>query len=113
MPIYTDFSLVKLEDGVLQIQLVPSVNISTWDLHFQLKRFPSSESGFASRWAGSGTAGGASGITFVNSGTGIFNVDLRSIDTSGLDPLNYYHTTDRLSSGSRTRLAQGFLNLRP
>jgi hypothetical protein len=113
MPVQADFQMVKWEDGILTISMTPSVPVGGWDVAFVLdKRFGNDlSSGLVNKSMASGYQNGVSGITLVNSGAGVFNVQINSSDTSGLEPGNYAYRCDRRNSGSYTRLAEGFLIL--
>jgi hypothetical protein len=112
VPIQTNFSLVRLEDGVLAVQMVPSTAIGGWQIEWNLVKRLGSTTPIATRSVASGY-NGASGITVTDSGQGMFNITINSVDTSGLNPGNYANGADRLSSGRRSALTQGFLTLLP
>lgn len=113
MAIQMDYSLVRFEDGTIQVGMQPPVNISAWNLQFQLLRRFGGVSGLITKSAASGFGGGQSGITIMSSGQGTFSVQIRSQDTSGLDPGVYAYGIQRLDSGFQTTLVKGYFNLLP
>lgn len=113
MPVVADFPFVRYDDGILTISLAPPVAIGAWNIRLDvLKRF-GGVSGIFTRVCASGFGGGQSGITIVSSGQGIFNADLRSVHTSGTEYGNLAYVAERLDSGSRTVLSEGYLLLTP
>lgn len=112
MPIIADYTIVRMEDGLLTIDMTPPVAIGGWNIRFQcMKRFDSS-SGLITKSVASGF-NNASGINVANSGQGIFDVTINSVDTSGFDPGCYAYKVDRLDSGNVTCLAEGYMVLKP
>lgn len=112
MPILTNFGLIRMEDGVLTISIVPSTSIGGWNIEWSLVKRFGGVTPLVTKSVASGY-NGVSGITIVDSGAGVFNVAINSVDTSGLDPGNYATGADRLTSGRRTSLTQGYLLLGP
>ena len=112
MSVTTDFRLARYEDGILHIDMTPPTNIGGWSLRFQLMNRYDGVSGIIKRYSASGYDG-LSGITLTNSGTGSFNIQLYGKDMSGLDVKNYSYVVERLTSGSRTVLAEGYLSMLP
>jgi len=110
--IFTDFSLGRYEDGVLTVTLTPPTPIGGWTIRFMAQRHFGGLSGYAVKYTASGLDG-MSGITITNSGLGIFNIQLNSSDMSGLPFGNYATGSERLDSGQRTDLTQGFWSLNP
>lgn len=115
MPVHANFSYAKYADGVLTVGLQQPAPIGNWTIQFTTtKHFGTPNvSGLISKIAGSGTGGGQSGITIVDSGQGRFNVKINSVDTSGLDYGNYAGVIERVDSGFRTILSEGFLTVTP
>jgi hypothetical protein len=116
MPVEVDFGLVKYEDGLLTISMSPPTGVADWPVRFSLmKRFGSvapllqkyNISGMTTAQSGAF----ASGVAVQNPSQGVFQVELGSADTSGLQPQNYAFVFERLSSGARTDLARGYLTL--
>lgn len=107
---YTDFSWIKYDDGVLTIALTPPAPIGGWDLRFSLTKRFGGESLLVTKSCASGY-NNVSGINIVNSGQGIFNVALSSVDTSGLQPGLYASRCERMNSGARTTLSEGYMVL--
>lgn len=110
MPIQQDFGLVLREDGVIQTVMEPSTNIAGWNLQTLVTKRPGHLSGLIVKSAASGYGGGQSGITITNSGQGIFTTAINSVDSSGFDPGAYAYRTERLDSGFRSVLTEGYLN---
>ena len=115
MSVQIDFGLFRFEDGVLSVEMVPAVSIAGWRLQYtQWKRFQNtsgSTSGIITKMAASGFGGGQSGITITNSGQGRFNVALFATDMSGSpgpDPGEYYYKVERMDSGFRQVLTEGY-----
>lgn len=108
MTIQTNFPLAVNEDASVTIPLTPPTAIGGWDLRFQVGPRPGFVSGYLTRSTASGF-NNVSGVNIVNSGAGIFEVDLRSSDFSGLDQGAFWWQAERLDSGSRTVLANGWL----
>ena len=106
-----DWSISRLEDAVLEINLTPPVAIGGWNIHTRIqKRFGDVASGILDKWMASGYYG-TSGMNIVNSGQGIFNVAINSVETSGLDFGNYCYNVVRLDSGNRSVLVEGYMTL--
>jgi hypothetical protein len=104
--------LIKYEDGILTVSMSPPVAIGGWEIQFKTtKRFGGTTNLFTKSVASG--FNGQSGITITNSGAGIFNIQVNSVDSSGLDFGNYAAVSERLNSGSRTTLTEGFLLLMP
>ena len=112
MPVIADFNLVRYEDGTLTISLSPPTPIGGANIRFLVQHHFGGISGLIQKSVASGY-NAVSGITVTNSGQGVFNVALRSVDTSGFEYGNYAYTTERLDSGSRTVISEGFMKLLP
>ena len=69
-------------------------------------------SGFAIASVASGY-NGQSGINITNSGQGVLNITIPSLATSGIDFKNYAFAIERLDSGFRTVLSEGYVLLLP
>ena len=112
MPTYVDYSLAKYEDGVLTLELQPPVAVGGWTLRYtETKRF-GGLSGSVYKWAASGF-NNVSGINVVNSGQGIMKITINSPDSSGRDFGNYAFVVERVDSGHRTVLAEGYHKMGP
>lgn len=116
MPINTDVTISRFEDGVLTVAMAPPVAVGGWAITFRVQKYfgggSSLASGLINKSVSSGL-NGASGITVTNSGQGVFAIDLRSVDTSGLQFGNYAYAVERTDSGNRTVLSQGYVLLGP
>ena len=110
MPILADIPWVKFDDGTLNISMVPPIAVGGWTTQFQITHRFGGTSGLITKNLSSGFLG-VSGIGIANSGQGVFQIALNSLDTSGLDPKNYAYTFSRLDSGYRTALTEGFFLL--
>lgn len=111
MPVIADFTLVQLEDGIMTVTMRPPVAVGGWTCQFAfMRRFGGTP--FAIKYLASGY-NGASGITITDSGVGRFAVRINSVDSSGLDPVNVACKFDRIDSGFRTTLYEGYEVLTP
>ena len=111
MPLFSDFSLVKYEDGVLTIELSPPIPVGGMFLTFTMNKRMGGRVPLLTRSCGSGYGGGESGITVVNSGIGVVAIDIDSNNTSGLVPYNYACQLERMDPGNETVLWQGYMIL--
>lgn len=112
MAIIQDFSLDRTEDATVTIVMTPPTPIGGWSIRTTLTKRYGSVSGIFDKYVSSGL-NGASGITVVDSGLGVFNVKIDSNDTSGLNYGNYVHCSKRLDSGFVTVLTEGFVSIMP
>lgn len=112
MPVYKDFNLVRYEDGTLIVSMTPPIPIGGWDISFSVnKHFGMGiGSGLINKYVGSGY-NNQSGINITNSGNGVFSVSIRSMDTSGVDAGSYVYSIDRVTSGNRSSLTQGYFTV--
>lgn len=112
--VFTEYiPLLAYSDGVLTIGLQPPTAIGGFSLEAKVTKRFRGESGLITKYCSSGNAAGASGITVVNSGQGIFNVSIRESNTSGIDPGTYALQVKRTDSGLATVLVQGWVVLLP
>lgn len=112
MPVQVSFSLARYEDGTLTVGLAPPTAVGGWNVQFQVTKFFGGVSGLITKSVASGYSV-VSGVTVVNSGKGVFSVKIGTQDTSGLDPGTYAMQFQRLDSGFRTVLSEGFFLLTP
>ena len=112
MPVYTEVTVTRYDDGVLTIGLAPPTAIGGWDISFEVEKRFGGTSGLIVKSIASGY-NGQSGITITNSGAGIFTVSITSPNVSGLDYGAYAYQACRLDSGFITTLAEGYINLIP
>lgn len=110
MSIKADFNLCISEDATLTIEMAPPTPIGAWAIHFQCTVRPGGTSGLIDAYVASGY-NGASGITILNSGAGIFNVFIPGASTSGFDEGDYYYQARRTTSGQNTVLSEGYMVL--
>jgi len=114
MPNQIDFNLPRDADAVLTLQISPPTNTSGWYTQFQMTKRFGSTSGLIIKSCASGFNGlNVSGMSLTDGQKGIFQIAVNSIDTSGLQFGAYAHVTQRLDSGSRTTLVEGFMNIVP
>jgi len=112
MPIEANFQSAKYEDGVLTIGTTPPTAIGGWEIQLTVNKRMGGDSNYIVLTTSSGF-NGTSGITITNSGNGTYRANFNSVYTSGLEFGNYAYTVERLSSGSRTLLVQGFFTVTP
>mgnify|MGYP001606604572 CR=1 FL=1 len=110
-PISSDFSMMKMEDGIVVLSIAPPVAIGAWNIRFTVQHHFDGTSNLVTKSTASGYVG--SGITIANSGQGVINIALNSADTSGWDYKAYAFQTERLDSGNRQVLSQGYFMLLP
>lgn len=108
MPIKSEFTLTHGEDALLTFAMTPPVAIGGWPVEFYALHRLGGDSRIFTKSMSSGFYN-VSGMTIANSGQGIMSISVKSSDTSGIDPGVYVFASDRLSSGSVTRLADGYL----
>ncbi len=106
MPALGEFSLIRLEDGILQIGMAPPVAIGGWSVEFTVVKRLGGTDPYITKSMASGYYG-VSGMLLTNSGQGVMRVNIDSVDTSGMDAGLYVYNVARLSSGSRTVLSRG------
>jgi hypothetical protein len=107
-----DFTLARYADGTLIISMAPPVAIGGWNLRLQVLNNFGGISGLIQKYSASGL-NGMSGITITDSGNGVMQIQFNSQDTSGMDYGNYAMILEKLNSGSRTPIAEGFLTIGP
>lgn len=112
MPVFTNFSIVRYEDGVLTVQLVNPAAVGGWDIRADFSRRLGGTP-FVSKYSYSGSANGVSGITITNSGQGVFQVKIDSPDTSGFYSQNVAYDINRTNSGHVTCISQGYVSVFP
>lgn len=110
MAIQTDFCFIRNNDGTITVTMTPPVAIGGWTIMWSRTHRFGSDDFKTPKWYSPGF-NGVSGITVVNSGQGIFNIRLNSVDTSGLQAGNYANSAVRLNSGSITTLTEGYMTL--
>lgn len=111
MPIIADYTIVRGEDGAINLDMTPPTAIGGWDVRFYCTKRFGGVSGLITKSVASGY-NGASGITVTNSGQGQMRINLNSADTSGLDIGNYSYKVERLNSGFVSCLSQGYMLVR-
>ena len=108
MPVYEDFSL-SYEDGVLTFSMAPPVAIGGMTFQFQMMKRAGGTPIITANMAPGFQ--GASGITIVDSGNGIYSINQFQAQVSGRDPGAYFFLVQRLDSGFITTFAEGYRNL--
>ncbi len=107
--IYADVALSRYEAGLYTVQLTPPAPIGGRQILWALwKRFGSVQP-LAQASIDSGIPNGASGLTILDSGQGIFSVDVLTVYSSG-QPGNYAFQTE-LMDPPRTVLTRGYIIL--
>jgi hypothetical protein len=112
MPREGNFALVKYEDGTLVVTMAPPLSVANWSVKAQISKRYDALSGVIIKSCASGFDE-VSGITTLNAGNGQFAVRFNSPDTSGLTPGNYAYSVQRMDSGQRTVLAEGYFVVYP
>lgn len=113
MAVAQNFSLIKSEDGILSVSLQNPTNIAAWSIQFEASNRFGSESGLIFKSANATYQTGQSGITYTNTMQGQFNVQIKSVDTSGFDPKNYAFAITRTDVGNETVLTNGYFSVLP
>lgn len=114
-----NFSIDRSSDGTVTFSVTPPVAIGGMSLNFLLTKRLGGVSGLYQAFASSGipnplvSGSVGSGITILNSGAGLMQINIPSAATSGLDPGSYAFRITRTDSGFYTTLAEGFLVLLP
>ena len=123
-----NFPSVQYADGSLTITLSPSRPIGNWTIQYrEFKNVGGGqplilasgqgsgliETNLIEKWCGSGTGGGASGITVTDSGLGVIRVALPASETSGRDCGAYAYEVFRVDSGYLRQLDQGYRMITP
>lgn len=102
------FTFARYQDGILSIDMQPPTSVSGWTTEFYLTKRKGGTTKIFSKTCASGFVAGQSGTTLVNGQVGIFNIAINSVDTSGLEFGNYFATFERLDSGFRTVISEGY-----
>jgi len=110
MPSIGNFQINRGVDGTVTIVMSPPVAIGGWPLQAVITKRMESSTEIITGYANSGY-NGVSGILVTNSGAGMFNFSIPATITSGLDPGNYALNVWRLTSGQRTLIQQGYMEL--
>lgn len=106
-----NFRLIKYEDGLIIIPMRPAVPVGGWSAAFRVtRRFGDGLTPLVLKSTASGHDG-VSGVTVMDSGLGKFGVTFTPADRSGLEPGNYAFQFERMDSGFRTVLTQGYMLL--
>ena len=105
MAVYSDFSLMRFENGILSVAMTPPTAIGGWNIQF-IQTFRPGGEPFIIKSMSSGYYG-VSGMTIINSGQGIMAISLLPIEMSGHDPGAYAWRVTRQDSGYVTDIAQG------
>ena len=105
MSIHSYLTWFRGEDVLLRFRMQPPTDISGWALTFTLKDTLTGTTQFTK------TTGGG-GITLVDAGRGVFEVTIASANTSSLTAGRYMWDVRRTTSGSKTTLADGYLDLK-
>jgi hypothetical protein len=106
------YYLSQFSDGMLTIGMAPPQPIGGWSIRLEVLNAFGGMSGLIQKYCASGY-NGVSGITVVNSGEGIMQVQFNSPDTSGMNYGNYPIVVEALQSGGRTPICEGYFTLGP
>lgn len=112
MPVISDFSLSQREDVTLNVSISPPTAIGGQNLQFMMLNRFGGVSGIITKSVSSGF-NNVSGINITNSGNGNFNVSIVSLDTSGLDFKPFAYLIQRLDTGNRTVISEGYVCILP
>lgn len=113
MPVITEYGLCRLEDGTLVVNLTPPGRIDNMTIRYlETKRFGQQTSGYVEKWYASGY-NTVSGISIINSGEGVMRITMDSVETSGREYGNYSFRVERMDSGYRTVIAEGYRMVNP
>ena len=112
MAVQQDFILAKYEDGTLTISMIPPTPIGGMSIEFVAQKHFGGETKLIQKYIASGL-NGQSGITVTNSGMGVFNVQIDSVDSSGLNFGNIAYAANRTNSGMFAALTEGYIILTP
>lgn len=108
----TDQTIVEYEDECITVFLNPPQNIGGWNIQTTIMNHFGSTSGRIVKSVASGFSA-VSGITILNSGNGQFKTKINSVDTSGMEFGNYAYVIERLDSGCRKLLFNGYFIVDP
>ncbi len=123
MPVEVEISLVRQEDVVATLSMVPPVPISSWSIELNVSKRLGGETLFKKCYSSGYDT--VSGIHILDSGVGparpgylvswagILSFRINSVDTSGWTFGNYAFQVVRLDSGSRTVATEGYLLVTP
>ncbi len=110
--VFADFPICRLVDQQITLGLSPPIPISGLAIEFQaMKRFGATNGVFLKSVASG--FNNVSGINVFNAPQAQMNIQINSVDTSGLDFGAYPYEARRVDSGFRTVVAQGYLLLNP
>lgn len=114
-PVQTDFAYTIREDGTLSITLTPPIPVGGQAFQFGVGKRLGGGLDLIQKSVASGYSMSSgvpmSGITVLNSGQGVFQIALNSIDTSGFDPGNYAFSFSRTTSGQYSTAVEGYMLL--
>ncbi len=102
-----NYALALYADGVLTIELEPPIAIGGWSIQYFETHRPGNLSGQVIKSMTSGFYA-VSGMNIVNSGQGIFSMNVYATDTSGRCPGNYAFQFRRTDSGLHKVLVEGY-----
>lgn len=107
MTIQANFTISQYADGVITLDMTPTVDITGWDIRFYvMKRFGGTP--LFTRSVASGY-NNVSGINITDYEVGRMDITINAEDMSGKCWGNYAYKCDRRNSGQVTPLAQGFI----
>lgn len=112
MPIQVDAPFVRFDDGLLIVSLQPPTPIGGQNYQFECMGRFGGASGRIIKSMASGRYN-VSGMNIVDSGQGRMSVTIDSVNTSGFQYGNYAFTIQRLDSGNRSTVTEGYLMVNP
>lgn len=107
MPTIIDFTLARSERGSMTVSTNPPTAIGGWSLQYTQTLYHGGLTALVTKSMASGFYN-TSGMTILNSGQGIYSVNLFPAEVSGLDPAAYAYGISRTDSGYQTELVKGF-----
>ena len=113
MAINADLPIARFQDGILNVDVEPSVAIGGWTIQFKVTGRHGFMSGAKILKSVASGYNDSSGINVTNSGNGQFQVRIFGSETSGLNYGAYAMQVERIDSGSQTVLVQGYLQVKP
>lgn len=105
MPTPANFSFYKGEDIVVNVSIIPVVNITGWSLKFTMRKTLDILPILITKTTGGG------GITITNGPGGIFTITINDADTSSADVGQYLFDIQRTDAGGAQVLTIGNVTL--
>ena len=109
MPVSTNIQVYPNSDFTIQTQVVPIVPIGSWNIQFQVMKRFFGVSGLITLSTASGYSNYNSGMSIINSGTGIFAAKVSGGALSGWNGGAYSFSFSRQGSGVASLISEGYL----